>query len=405
MSRARSAEAATASRRGPLEGVRVVAWEQAVAGPLATRNLADLGADVIKIERPSGGDFTRSYDSSVQGLGAHFVWLNRGKRSVVLDLRHRDKREALLKLVKAADVFVHNQGPGVADRFGLEDQRLLRLNPRLIVCVISGFGRNSSFAARKAYDMVIQGEAGLMALTGTPDRPMRAGMPVADIAGGMYALSQILVHLYERASSGEGGVIDVALYDCLLEWITPELLTTINTGRIPVRSGDRHLSIVPYGSFPVRGGELVNVAVQNEGQWHRFCVRVLLRPELELDPRYSSNEARVQNRDELEPVIEEALAHIGRSEVEARLSEADVPFGLVRDLREVCASPPLSEAGHWIEVESSSGVLRVPRSPLDEPNVGLATSGVPDLGAHSEEVLRALESSPSWPTVERVSGI
>jgi itaconate CoA-transferase len=374
----------------PLEGIRVVAWEHAVAAPLATRHLADLGADVIKIERPSGGDFARGYDSAVNGLSAHFVWLNRGKRSVVLDLQAEGDRRALELLAERADVFVHNQGPGAADRMGLGYEQLRKANPRLVWCAISGFGPNGPHADRKAYDMLLQGEAGVIALTGTPEAPAKVGISVADIASGMYALSSIMAALYQRQATGRGAEIQISMLEALVEWITPAAYFSMYAGNAPVRSGGRHSTIVPYGAYAVGGSASVNLAVQNDGQWRRLCAVVLQQPALADAARFATNELRLAHRDELEPLIESLLANTTRQEVEARLAQADVPFGSINDIQQVVEHPQLVARGRWFDVPSAVGPVRALHHPFNIAGIPRPAGAVPELGQHTDQVLAEL---------------
>ncbi|HEY2596832.1 MAG TPA: CaiB/BaiF CoA-transferase family protein, partial [Chloroflexota bacterium] len=350
---------------GPLTGIRVVAWEQAVAAPLATRHLSDLGADVIKVERPGQGDFARAYDSAVRGLSAYFVWLNRGKRSVVLDLKDPSGRRAFDLLLDRADVFVHNQGPGAAERLGCAYADLEPRNPRLIACAISGFGADGPHRDRKAYDLLLQGEAGIMDITGTPEAPAKIGISVADIASGMYAFSSILGALYRRATTGEGAEIQISMLEALVEWTMPAAYVAEYTGHSPARTGARHNFVVPYGGYRVGDGGSVNLAVQNDGQWRRLCAIVLRQPELADDPRFATNELRLKNRDDLEPLIEWLLADDTRASAEARLVEADVPFGTVNTLADVLNHPQLEARGRWFDVDSPVGDLRAFHHPMN----------------------------------------
>ena len=374
----------------PLKGIRVVAWEHAVAAPLATRHLADLGADVVKVERPGGGDFAREYDSAVNGLSAYFVWLNRGKRSVVLDLKDPLGRSAFDALLDRADVFVHNQGPGAAERLGVSYAALRARNPRLIACAISGYGPDGPHRDRKAYDLLLQGEAGVIALTGTPEDPAKVGISVADIASGVYAFSSILAALYERSQTGQGAEIQISMLEALVEWVMPAAYVAQYTGRAPARTGARHNFIVPYGGYRVGDGSSVNLAVQNDGQWRRLCEIVLRRPELADDPRFAGNELRLVNRDELEPLIEASLAEDTRASVEARLVEADVPFGSVNELRDVLEHPQLAARQRWFAIPSPVGELRAFHHPLNISGLSRPAGGVPALGEHTTEVLAEL---------------
>ncbi len=375
---------------GPLAGVRVVAWEHAVAAPLATRHLSDLGADVIKVERPGGGDFARAYDSAVRGLSAYFVWLNRGKRSVVLDLKDPQGRRAFDLLLERADVFVHNQGPGAAERLGCGYADLKPRNPRLVTCAISGYGADGPHRDRKAYDLLLQGEAGVIDLTGTPESPAKIGISVADIASGMYAFSSILGALYQRATTGGGADIQISMLEALVEWAMPAAYVTRYTGHAPERTGTRHNFVVPYGGYRVGDGSSVNLAVQNDGQWRRLCAVVLRQPELADDARFATNELRLKHRDELEPLIERLLADDTRTSAEARLVEADVPFGTVNTLEDVLHHPQLAARERWFDVDSPVGELRAFHHPMNIVGLERPPMRVPGLGEHTEEVLREL---------------
>ncbi|MCA1646552.1 MAG: CoA transferase [Chloroflexi bacterium] len=374
----------------PLAGLRVVAWEHAVAAPLASRHLADLGADVVKVERPVRGDFARDYDSAVNGLSAHFVWLNRGKRSAVLDLKERAGRRAFDLLLDRADVFIHNQGPGAAERLGCAYADLEPRNPRLIACAISGYGPDGPHRDRKAYDLLLQGEAGVISLTGTPDDPAKAGLSVADIASGMYAFSSVLAALYQRQTSGRGAEIQISMLESLVEWIMPAAFVARYTGRSPTRSGTRHSFIVPYGGYRVGDGSSVNLAVQNEGQWRRLCQIVLGHADLADDPRFATNELRLANRATLEPLIESLLGSETRASVEARLVQADVPFGTINEMDDVLRHPQLEARGRWFDVPSPVGELRALHHPLNITGLPRSVGAVPGLGQHTAEVLAEL---------------
>jgi itaconate CoA-transferase len=361
-----------------------------VAAPLATRHLADLGADVVKVERPDGGDFARDYDSAVRGLSAYFVWLNRGKRSAVLDLKDPSGRRAFDALLDRADVLVHNQGPGAAERLGCTYAELSGRNPRLIFCGISGYGPDGPHRERKAYDLLLQGEAGVIALTGTADEPAKVGISVADIASGMYAFSSILAALVQRGVTGQGVEIQISMLEALAEWVMPAAYVAEYTGRAPGRAGARHNFIVPYGGYRVGDGSSVNLAVQNDGQWRRLCAIVLRRPELADDARFKTNELRLQNRTELEPLIEELLAGDTRESAEARLVEADVPFGTVNRVEDVLEHPQLAARGRWFEIPSPVGQLRAFHHPFNLAGLDRPVGAVPALGEHTAEVIAEL---------------
>ncbi len=381
------------SPNAPLLGLRVVAVEQAVAAPLCTRHLCDLGADVIKVERPGTGDFSRQFDSMVKGQSTHFVWLNRGKRSIALDLTDPEGRATIDALLGRADVFVHNLGPGAIERLGLGWEAVHERSPRLIHCSISGYGAEGPYRDRKAFDALVQGESGVMSVTGTEEDMAKVGLSVADIGGAMYALSAILAALHERARTGRGTRIDISMLHCLAEWMTPFVYQHVYTGRAPRRAGARHAMIAPHGPFKAADGVLVNLAVQNAGQWRRLCEKVLERPTLVSDERFATNELRVRNRDRLEPIVEEAVAAMTSETLETRLAEFDVPYGRVNSVAGLYEHPQL--AGRWFETASPGG----PVLALDHPFAGRAgqapARGVPGLGEHTEEILAELRRPPN----------
>jgi itaconate CoA-transferase len=345
----------------PLEGIRVVALEHAVAAPLCSRHLADLGAVVIKVERPDGGDFARHYDDAVSGLSANFAWLNHGKQSVALDLRSEAGRAALERLLATADVFVHNLGPGAVERLGFGAEALAGRYPRLVWCSISGYGPEGPYRDRKGFDLLLQGEAGVLAVTGSPEEPAKVGVALGDTAAGIYAAAAILAVLLERERTGRGRRVDIALFDVLAEWMSYPLLTA-RSGRPFTRAGARHARIVPYGPYRCGDGGLVNLAVQNEGQWRRLCA-ALGHAEWADDPRWQRPEDRLADRGQLESAIEAALAGMTRQDARDRLVAADVPVGEVNDLAEVVRHPQLVERGRWLECDSEVGPVQV----LDHP--------------------------------------
>jgi itaconate CoA-transferase len=376
--------------RAPLAGLLVVALEQAVSAPLCTRHLADLGAKVIKVERPDGGDLNRHYDVVVRGQSSYHIWLNRGKESIPLDLRRADDRGVLDELLEAADVFVHNLGPGAADRLGLDWPRLHAAMPRLVGCAISGYGPDGPYQGRKAFDLLLQGESGLTSVTGSRDQPAKVGISIADIAAGMYALSAVLAALVERERTGQGRRIEISMLECLGEWMSVPLFHQIYGGAAPPRTGMRHNGIVPYGPFATADGGTVNLAVQTEGQWKRFCHEVLGRPDLVADPLFATNAARVRSRERLEPLIESVCSGMPRQVLLERLAAADVPYGDVNDVAGLVSHPQLRARGCWLEVETEDGSVRALAPPFGlEP---LSTSHrVPGLGEHSTEIRRWLE--------------
>jgi itaconate CoA-transferase len=379
--------------RGPLAGVRVLALEQAVAGPLCTRHLADLGADVIKVERPGGGDFARRYDTAVKGLSSYFVWLNRGKRSLTLDMKHERAAEILERLVAASDVLVQNLGPGAIDRLGLAPSRLRRDYPALVITSISGYGAGGPFETRKAFDLLLQGETGVIATTGNGDDLAKVGISVGDIGAAVYATIGTLAALYERRASGQGRIVETSLFDALAEWMGYPAYYTLYGGEPPARAGVRHATVVPYGSYRCADGAVL-LAVQTEAQWRDFCSLVCEHPEWERDERFTTSERRRINRAALETMIEEALAALPRQEVERRLEAADVPFGALNEVAEFVAHPQLTARDRWREIASPAGPLRAIVPPVDlegmPPNMG----PIPDVGAQTDEILTELEYEP-----------
>lgn len=373
----------------PLEGLRVVALEQVVTGPLCTRHLADLGADVVKIERRDGGDLARRYDTVVKGQSAYFVWLNRGKRSIALDVTAPGDRATLEALLGRADVFVHNLGPGAVERLGLGWDALQARWPRLISCAISGYGADGPYRERKAYDLLIQAEAGVLDVTGTEDAPAKVGISIADIAGAMYACTSILAALRLRDGDGIGRRIDISLFDCLAEWMMQPAYHQIYGGAAPGRTGTRHATIVPYGPYRCADGEVM-LAVQNEGQWERLCRDVLGRPELLEDARFTTNERRVRAREMLEPLIEEALRALPRADAEGRLAGADVPSGARGTVADLVAHPQLAERGRWQPVATPAGEVRGLVPPFNIAGVHAPMGAVPALDEHGDAIREEL---------------
>jgi len=375
-----------------LTGVTVVSVEQAVAAPFATRQLADLGARVIKVERPEG-DFARGYDRAVRGWSSHFVWLNRSKESVVLDLKTDRGREALRRLLERADVFVQNLSPGALDRLGFAPEELGRQHPRLVVCSISGYGSTGPYRDRKAYDLLIQAESGLLSITGTAEEPAKVGISVADIAAGMYAFSGILAALYRRERTGRGAVLEVSLLDALAEWMGYPLYYTAYTGQPPPRTGAHHATIAPYGPFPTKDG-VVFLAVQNDREWERLCRQVLGRPELATDPRFATNPDRLAHRRELEEVVCAAFSRHTTQELTAMLAEADVAYGELRTVGGLLEHPQLRVRDRWREVPSPVGPLLALLPPVSLPEEEPFLGPVPELGQHTEAVLREVGLMP-----------
>lgn len=381
------------SAGGPLVGVRVVALEQAVAAPLCSRHLADLGADVIKVEHPDGGDFARHYDDAVHGLSANFVWLNRAKRSVALDVRTPDGLRTLIDLLHGADVFVHNLGPGAIERLGLGWEGCHQRDPRLVWCAISGYGPDGPYRDRKGFDLLLQGETGVLAVTGTPEAPAKVGVALGDTAAGIYAMAAIVSVLYERERTGLGRRIDIALFDVLAEWMSYPALLAAN-GRSFTRAGARHARIVPYGPYRCGDGELLDLAVQNDGQWRRLCL-ALDRPGWLAQPEYASLESRLAHRERLETELEAALAGVTKQEALERLGAADVPVGDVNDLAAFVRHPQLVERGRWEEHDSAHGPVTVISHPFNIEGLERPRVAIPELGEHTTSVVAAfMEIAP-----------
>lgn len=373
----------------PLEGIRVVALEQAVAAPFCSRQMADMGADVIKVERPDGGDFARSYDGALRGLSAYFVWLNRGKRSIALDLKREQDRGIFARLVARADVFVHNLAPGAVERFGFGYDDLAALDPRLVWCGISGYGPDGPYRDRKAYDLLVQAESGVVSLTGGADAPAKVGISIADIGSGLYAYSSILSALLRRERTGRGARIDISMLECLTEWVMPPLYSWQGTGRIPERAGLRHNMVAPYGAYACADGP-VNFAIQNEREWRRFCEQVLEMPALSEDARFAGNGRRLENRVELEMLIEGAFAPHTRAEILSRLEAAEIANGSVNDVAEVSRHPQLEARGRWAQVDSPAGPIAALLPPHNLHDAPPRMGAVPALGEHRDEILREL---------------
>jgi itaconate CoA-transferase len=375
----------------PLAGLRVVALEQAVAAPLCSRHLADLGADVIKVERVDGGDFARGYDSFVHGMASHFVWLNRGKQSVALDVKAPRGRAALLALTDTADVLVSNLGAGALDRI-VTDAELAARNPRLIRCAISGYGPSGPYAGRKAYDLIVQGEAGVTASTGEPGHPAKPGVSLADLAGGIYAAAGILAALHARERTGRGEQVHIAMFDVLVEWMAPLLLAYREAGLDLPPAGTRHASITPYGPFTAGDGVTVNIAVQNDRQWQRLCA-VLGLAALAEDPRLEHNAGRLAHRELVEGAVATAAGRHTRATLTAALDAGGIPWGLLNDVPGVAQHPQL-EAGHrWLPARLPGGATAaVPAPPFRLGPDGPPAAGrdrVPGLGADTRATLAA----------------
>lgn len=374
----------------PLEGITVVSLEHAIAAPLATRHLADLGARVIKIERPGVGDFARAYDHQVDGMASHFVWVNRSKESLTLDLKQAEAREILMKLIGQADVLVQNLAPGAAARLGLSYEPLSEQNPRLIVCDISGYGEGGPYAEKKAYDLLIQSESGFLSITGTPDEQVKAGISIADIAAGMYAYSNILSALIERGRTGRGRRIEIAMIDAMLEWMGFPLYYAYKGQEPPRRSGAAHATIYPYGPFRAGDGRTVVLGLQNEREWVVFCEKVLGNAAIATDARFASNALRSANREVVRKLIEQAFAALTAEEVIARLDAADIANAHVSTMNDIWTHPQLKARKRWTTVGSPVGPLPA----LQPPGMGgdrpARMDPVPALGAHTDVILAQL---------------
>jgi itaconate CoA-transferase len=373
----------------PLDGIVVVSCEQAVAAPFATRQLAELGARVIKVERPGDGDFARAYDESVRGMSSHFVWLNRSKESIALDLKA--DRETVQRLVARADVFVQNFAPGAAERLGLGAAQLRAAHPRLITCSISGYGPDGPYRDAKAYDLLIQSEAGLVAVTGTEEAPAKSGIPAADIGAGMYAFSGILAALYERERTGVGTHVEVSLFDALVEWMGFPLYYTQGSGRPPRRSGTSHAAIAPYGTFRAGDGTDVVVGIQNEREWAQFCDVVLRRPDLTTDPRFASGARRLANRPALHAEIDAVFAGCTGAEVLDRLAAGRIAHARQREVAEVLDHPQLLARGRWTQVDSPAGPIPALLPPLALGHHAPRMDPIPAVGEHTDAILRWLD--------------
>ena len=372
---------------GPLAGIKVLALELAAAGPLCTRHLADLGAEVIKIERPGSGDFARGYDKKVHGLSSYFVWLNRGKRSLTLDLKHPNAPEILNRLLAQSDVLVQNLGPGAIDRLGISPATLRERFPGLVICSISGYGSGGPYETRKAFDLLLQGETGVIATTGNGDDLAKVGISVGDIGAGVYAAMSILAALYERKSTGQGRIVETSLFDALSEWMGYPAYYTMYGGTPPARAGVRHATVVPYGSYRCGDGQSVLLAVQTEAQWSAFCTIVCEHPEWIADERFNSSPNRLVHRVELEAAIESALSASDRPEVTRRLELADIPYGDVNEIEQFVRHPQLEGRNRWREVDSPAGPIRSMLPPMNLEGFESRMEAIPAVGEHTNEIL------------------
>lgn len=374
----------------PLDGVKVVTLEHAIAAPFCTRQLADLGARVIKIERPGTGDFARGYDARVHGLSSHFVWTNRSKESLALDLKSDTAGDILSALLADTDVLVQNLAPGAAERLGLGYEDLCEKFPKLIVCNISGYGPDGPYRDKKAYDLLIQSEAGFLSVTGSPGEPAKAGCSIADISAGMYAYTNILAALLQRQKTGAGCRIDVSMLESMVEWMGFPLYYAIEDQPPPPRAGAAHATIFPYGPFEAGDGNTVMLGLQNEREWVIFCQKVLERPDLERDDRFDTNPKRVASKEVLRDIILDALSTLSAQDVISRLDAAGIANAQVNDMRSVWHHPQLQARNRWTEVDSPAGKIPALLPPGMPSSFNPRMDSIPAVGQHTEAILREL---------------
>ena len=388
----------------PLDGITVVSLEHAIAAPFCTRQLADMGARVIKVERPGAGDFARAYDSRVQGQSSHFVWTNRSKESLTLDLKQAEALAVLQELLSQADVLVQNLAPGAAARMGLGFDTLSAQHPRLIVCDISGYGADGPYRDKKAYDLLIQSEAGFLSVTGTPDVPSKAGISVADIAAGMYAYSHVLSALLLRGRTGKGSHIDVSMLEALGEWMGFPMYYASEGESPPPRTAAAHASIYPYGPFAVGDGSTIMLGLQNEREWKAFCEQVLHNAALATDPRFDSNARRNEKRDALEAIILQCFASLNAEQVSARLDAAQIANARMNDMAGLWAHPQLQARARWRTVGTPAGPISALLPPGRNASFDYRMDPVPAVGQHTEAILRELGRSESDIAALRAAG-
>lgn len=388
----------------PLSGIRVLALEQAVAGPLCTRHLADLGADVIKIERPGGGDFARTYDDAVHGMSSYFFWLNRGKRSLTLNMKSPDAAEVLSRLIASADVLVQNLGPGAIDRLGFAPASLREKYPALVICSISGYGGTGPYLKRKAFDLLLQGETGVIATTGSGDDLAKVGISIGDIGAGVYGAMAVLSALYQRQLTGQGQHVETSLFDALAEFMGFPAYYTMYGGTPPARAGVRHSTVVPYGAYSCGDGQQVLFSVQTDAQWHGFCATVCERPDWIDDPRFQTTAERRMNRDALEQAIEDIFSRLDRPEITRRLEVADIPYGDLNTIAQFLEHPQLEARDRWRTIDSPVGELKALLPPFTLEGDEVSMGGVPAVGQHSDEILGELGYAPAAIERLRASG-
>ena len=374
----------------PLDGITIVALEHVIAAPFATRQLADLGARVIKIERPGAGDFARHYDERAKGMSSHFTWVNRSKESLTLDLKQEGALIILKQLLQKADVFVQNLAPGAAARMGLSPEALQALNPKLIYCNLSGYGEDGPYRDKKAYDLLIQSEAGLLSITGTPDEPSKAGISIADIAAGMYTYTNIMAALLLRQKTGKGSVIDVSMLEALGEWMGYAMYYSTDGASPPPRTGATHATIYPYGPFKAGDGKTIMLGLQNEREWALFCEKVLDQPTLANDPRFDKNFKRNENRIELSKIILDRFASLTSEQVIAKLDEAQIANASLNDMHQFWDHEQLKARQRWVSVDSPKGEIPALLPPGLNNAYQYRMDKIPSVGEHTVAILKEL---------------
>ena len=388
----------------PLDGITVVALEHVIAAPFCTRQLADLGARIIKIERPGGGDFARGYDTQVEGLSSHFVWVNRSKESLTLDLKQDSAMAILKSLLKTADVFIQNLAPGAASRMGLSPEVLQKENPGLITCAISGYGNDGPYRDKKAYDLLIQSEAGFLSITGTPETPSKAGNSIADIAAGMYAYTNILAALLQRGKTGKGSVIDISMLEALSEWMSFPMYYAYKGAEPPPRNGASHATIYPYGPFKAGDGKTVMLGLQNEREWVQFCEIVLENPALAQDERFDRNFKRNEKRAELLEIIDACFCKLSSEQLIARLEKAQIANAHLNDMAGLWKHEQLKARNRWTEVDTPNGSIAALLPPGLNDSYDYRMDPIPAVGQHTDAILKELGMSESEIASMRVSG-
>lgn len=369
----------------PLKGIQVVSLEHAVAAPFASRQLADLGAEIIKVEKPKIGDFARQYDERASGLSSNFVWLNRGKKSIELNLKEPDDKSILLKILKTSDVFLNNLGPGVLQRLGLDPKELHEIYPQLIICSISGYGKEGPFSHKKAYDLLVQSESGVLSITGSEGFPAKTGIAIVDIASGMYALTSILVALFNRAKTNKGTIIEISMLEAISEWMSFPIYYTYG-GEEPKRTGVDHATIYPYGPFSVSNDEQLFIAIQNNAEWVVFCEKVLGESELAIDERYSTNSIRVENKEELKKVIEFKTKGLSKNELVKLLDKYNIANADFNTTQGLIDHPQLKFYSKWQNVSTEIGDIKMLKPPFNFNNLYTHWGSVPSLGEHNAEI-------------------